>query len=211
MAQPNLENFIAQHAQQHQQVISRLDAMQARIDALEASQQRLPLLLDNTAASLDAPIRYPQGVQITPQFPKNKIHLLQLSGRLVADALELTFTRLAAADAQVVAQRLGLQALPHNATEEERLPLPFPLPLLLARPPLVPLNLCVNIPKVRPKRGHSKDNSHFLLPHSPPPTHLGPLSILTPLARPCKRWCLVDYIVSNVVTIRRLTYDTKVV
>ncbi|KAH9043453.1 hypothetical protein EDB84DRAFT_1436270 [Lactarius hengduanensis] len=167
--QPNLENFIAQHAQQHQQVISRLDAMQARIDALEASQQRIPLLLDNTAASLGASIRYPQGVQITPQFPKTKIHLLELSGRLVADALELTFTRLAAADAQVVAQRLGLQALPHNATEEERLPfVSLPFPLLLARPPLVPLKLCVNIPKVRPKRGHSKDNSHFLLPHSPP-------------------------------------------
>ncbi|KAH8994991.1 hypothetical protein EDB92DRAFT_1943690 [Lactarius akahatsu] len=118
--QPNLENFIAQHAQQHQQVISRLDAMQARIDALEASQQRLPLLLDNTKASPGAPIRYPQGVQITPQFPKTKLHLVQLSGRLVTDAPELTFTRLAAADAQVVAQRLGLPALPHNATEEER-------------------------------------------------------------------------------------------
>ncbi|KAH9068451.1 hypothetical protein EDB83DRAFT_2518793 [Lactarius deliciosus] len=101
---PNLENFIAQHAQQHQQVISRLDAMQARIDALEASQQRIPLMLYNTAGSLGAPIRYPQGIEISPQFPKTKIELAQLS----------------AADAQVVSQRLGLKALPHNATEEER-------------------------------------------------------------------------------------------
>ncbi|KAH9063890.1 hypothetical protein EDB87DRAFT_1820559 [Lactarius vividus] len=52
--------------------------------------------------------------------PKTKLGLLELSDRPVTDALDLTFTHLAAANAQVVSQRLGLQDLPHSATEEER-------------------------------------------------------------------------------------------
>ncbi|KAH9017067.1 hypothetical protein EDB84DRAFT_1566972 [Lactarius hengduanensis] len=96
----DLWNSIAQYTQQNQQAI---DAVTARLDALEASQQQIPMHLANATASLQAPIRYPQGVQITPQFPKRKQDLLELS----------------ATNAQVVSQALGLPAL-HDVPLRER-------------------------------------------------------------------------------------------
>ncbi|KAH8985942.1 hypothetical protein EDB86DRAFT_3105524 [Lactarius hatsudake] len=82
----DLWNSITQYAQQNQQAI---DAVTARVDALEASQQRIPMQLANATASPQAPIQYPQGVQITPQFPKRKQVLLELSGRLVTGYFRL--------------------------------------------------------------------------------------------------------------------------
>jgi len=75
--------------------------------------------LQNAIASLDAPLQYPPNVVVGPQFPTTKQHLLKLSGKHVTDSPSLdvqTFTwHLAAANAQVVSQALGLPALPPNS------------------------------------------------------------------------------------------------
>ncbi|KAH9015568.1 hypothetical protein EDB85DRAFT_1898645 [Lactarius pseudohatsudake] len=93
----NMNDLIAQHAQQHQHVIGQLnDLLQAGISTVQAgvdaNQQLNPMRQANTAASWDAPIHYPQGVVQGPQFLLVQIELIMLN----------------AANAQVISQGLGL-------------------------------------------------------------------------------------------------------
>ncbi|KAI9442399.1 hypothetical protein H4582DRAFT_2054848 [Lactarius indigo] len=108
-----MDELMAQHAHQHQQVIDRLNELQAGVNALnvvvnalnvtvgalQENQQLASMQSINAASSLNAPIRYPPGVDIiVPQFPVIKIELITLN----------------AANAQFVSQGLGLPLLAPN-------------------------------------------------------------------------------------------------
>jgi hypothetical protein len=72
--QGQLAGVIAQQAQHH-------EAVMQRFEVLEASHARLPLQLRNAAASLEAPVLYPHGLDIIPGFPVTKRGLLDLTGK----------------------------------------------------------------------------------------------------------------------------------
>ncbi|KAH9028483.1 hypothetical protein EDB85DRAFT_1892498 [Lactarius pseudohatsudake] len=90
----NMNDLIAQHAQQHQHVIGQLNdfLIYRQAPGRDFHCPGRGRCKANTAASWDAPIHYPQGVVQGPQFLLVQIELIMLN----------------AANAQVISQGLGL-------------------------------------------------------------------------------------------------------
>lgn len=69
---------IAGMQQQFQQFQQQFQHFGQQLNAMQASQDLLPMRLQNATASLDAPVRYPANIEVPPQAPQTKQQLLSL-------------------------------------------------------------------------------------------------------------------------------------